>query len=71
VPVGAANSPQGYYTITIAYPSASSFTITATPIAAPQTTDTSCFTFTLDNSGAQAAADSSNNPNTQTCWGST
>jgi type IV pilus assembly protein PilE len=70
VPVGAANSPQGYYTISIAYPSASSFTITATPIAAPQTSDRSCGKFTLDNSGAQGALDSSNNPNTQVCWGS-
>jgi len=76
-PVGAAPSPQGYYTVTIAVtttvtvPPTSSYQITAAPIAAPQTQDTSCQVFTLDSAGKQSALDSGNNPNTQTCWGST
>ncbi len=68
---GTAASPQGYYSVTITIPNASSFSITATPIAAPQTTDSACQSFTLNSAGTQGATDSGANPNTQTCWGST
>ena len=39
-PAGTATTTQGYYSITIATPTASSFTITAVPVKAPQTGDT-------------------------------
>ncbi len=70
-PAGTALTPQGYYSVTIAIAGASAYTITATPAAAPQTSDSACATFTLDNTGLQFAADSGATPNTQTCWGST
>src|SRR5665213_2976869 len=76
-PVGAAPSPQGYYTVTIAVtttvtvPPTSSYQITAAPIAAPQTQDTSCQVFTLDSAGKQGALNGAGSSNTQTCWGST
>jgi type IV pilus assembly protein PilE len=68
---GVKASPQGYYSVTITIPNASSFSITATPVAAPQTTDSACQSFSLNSAGTQLATDSSMNPNTQTCWGST
>jgi type IV pilus assembly protein PilE len=71
-------SPQGYYTITVVIVNAdpatntsASFTLTAVPAKAPQTSDSACQTFTLNSSGTQGALDSGNNPNTQACWGST
>jgi type IV pilus assembly protein PilE len=69
--VGTTVSPQGYYNVTITIPNASSFTISAAPIAAPQLSDSACQTFTLNSGGTQGATDSGMNPNTQTCWGST
>jgi type IV pilus assembly protein PilE len=68
---GTATTTQGYYSITIATPTASSFTITAVPVKAPQTGDTSCAQFTLDSTGTQRATSSSNAVTTSTCWGST
>jgi type IV pilus assembly protein PilE len=74
---GSTTSPQGYYTITVAIVNAAppttpaSYTLTAIPVKAPQTSDSACKKFTLDNTGTQAAFDSGNNPNTQPCWGST
>jgi type IV pilus assembly protein PilE len=65
-----ATSQQGYYTITIAA-AASTFTITATPLKSPQTKDSDCATFTLNNAGTQGATTSGGLANTQTCWGST
>jgi type IV pilus assembly protein PilE len=70
-PAGAAPTTQGYYRVTIAIPTAASYTITATPLKAPQTSDSSCASFTLDSAGTQGAMDSSNAVNTKTCWGST
>ena len=70
-PAGSATSSQGYYTVTIAVPTASSFTITATPLKAPQTSDSSCTTFTLNSAGTQGATNSANAVTTSTCWGST
>jgi type IV pilus assembly protein PilE len=69
-PVGATLSPRGYYTITIAVPSASTYSVTAVPVAAPQLADASCTQFSIDNSGKQTATDGMSNT-TQTCWGST
>lgn len=67
---GPATSAQGYYTITIAA-AASTYTITATPLKSPQTQDSACATFTLNNAGTQGATTSGGAANTQTCWGST
>jgi type IV pilus assembly protein PilE len=67
VAAGSAPSVQGYYTITIAT-AASTYTITATPLKAPQTNDSMCTSFTLNNAGTQSATPAGN---TQTCWGST
>ena len=69
-PVGATASPRGYYTITIAVPSTSRYSVTAVPVAPPQTADTSCTQFSIDNTGKQTATDGMSNT-TQTCWGST
>ena len=67
---GALTSPQGYYTVTIALTAGppESYSITAVPLAAPQTADASCTQFTLDSTGAQSATPAGN---TKTCWGST
>ncbi len=67
-PAGASTSAQGYYTVTIAVPTASTFTITATPLKSPQTKDSACTSFTLNNAGTQGATPAGNS---QTCWGST
>jgi type IV pilus assembly protein PilE len=77
---GATTSPQGYYTVTVVIVNAAppatpaNFTITAVPIKSPQTSDSACQKFTVDNSGTQQAWDSGNITSsqiTQTCWGST
>jgi len=70
-PAGAAQSHQGFYTITIAVPIATSYTITAVPAKAPQTGDSACQQFTLNSAGQQGATNSAGAANTQTCWGST
>ncbi len=64
-------SPAGYYTITVAAPAPAAganptFTITATATGT-QTSDTSCNSFTVDNTGQQLSYDSSNSPSTS-CW---
>jgi type IV pilus assembly protein PilE len=70
--VGTAPSSQGYYNVTIAVTAApAGYTITAVPAKPPQTADTACAVFTLNNGGTQGALNSSNVANTQTCWGST
>lgn len=70
---GNTNSPNLYYNINVAIPDAQDYTLTATPIAAPQTGDTQCASFILSSSGAQTAKNSAGTTNaaiTQTCWGS-
>jgi type IV pilus assembly protein PilE len=57
----------GYYTVNISNSTASTYTFTAT-VTGAQTTDTTCKTFVVDNTGKQSAADSSNADQTQTCW---
>jgi type IV pilus assembly protein PilE len=66
-------SSQGYYSITITVnvvagpPATESYTLSALPVLAPQTTDAACTSFTLDSTGLQGATPAGN---TQTCWGS-
>jgi len=61
-------SPQGFYDITVAAPSADVYTITAKPAAnSPQATDSQCTSFTLQSNGAQS---STGTGSSQTCWGS-
>ena len=62
-------TPNLFYKITFAIPDNQDYTLTAVAIAAPQTTDTQCATFTLSSTGQQAATGSGPNP-TKTCWGS-
>ena len=65
-----APSSQGYYTVTITVVPGppETYTLSATPARAPQTTDTACTAFTLDSTGKQGATPAGN---THTCWGST
>src|ERR1700758_1795568 len=63
-------TPNLFYRITFAIPDAQDYTLTAVPIAAPQTGDSQCTQFTLASSGVQAAQDTSANNTTKTCWGS-
>jgi type IV pilus assembly protein PilE len=78
IAAGPTTSPQGYYTITVAIVNpvpatntAASYTITAVPIKAPQTSDSACQKFELDSTGLQQAWNSAPALNTQPCWGST
>jgi type IV pilus assembly protein PilE len=62
----------GYYTVSISAPapaagSAPTFTITAAT-AGSQTADTSCQSYTVDNTGLQKAYDSGGTDNTTACW---
>jgi len=63
-------TPNLYYRVTFAIPDAQDYTLTAVPIAAPQTGDTQCVQFTLAGTGAQTAKDNHANNTTQACWGS-
>jgi len=62
-------TPNLFYTITFAIPNNQNYTLTAAPVAAPQTSDKQCASFTLSSTGQQAATGSGANP-TKTCWGS-
>jgi type IV pilus assembly protein PilE len=69
----AASQPsiQGYYTVTIAVTTApATYTITAAPRTSPQTSDSSCWQFTLTSAGTQGATTESGSNNTKACWGS-
>ncbi len=67
---GTTPTPQGYYNININPDTANHYTLTATPLAGPTLTDTSCQTFTLTSGGTQAALDNGGADNTKICWGS-
>src|SRR6516164_900055 len=54
-------TPNLLYKITFAIPDNQDYTLTAVAIAAPQTTDTQCATFTLSSTGQQAATGSGPN----------
>jgi type IV pilus assembly protein PilE len=56
----------GYYTVSRAA-TATTYTFTATAIGV-QAADTQCATYTVDNTGKQAAADSAGTDQTPTCW---
>jgi type IV pilus assembly protein PilE len=68
------SSPNGYYTITpttLTAPSStavSTFVLTAIPAKTPQTRDTQCSSFTINNVGTQTATNSSGTTNTTICW---
>lgn len=57
-------SEDTYYVLTANIPSATQFTLTATPNRAPQTTDTRCTTFTLTHTGARDATGT----DSASCW---
>jgi len=63
-------TPNQFYTITFAISDAQDYTLTAVPVAAPQTGDTQCTQFTLSSAGAQAAQDVHASDTTTSCWGS-
>jgi type IV pilus assembly protein PilE len=63
-------TPNLLYKITFAMPDNQDYTLTAVPIAAPQTADSQCTVFTLSSTGAQAAQDNLGNNATKACWGS-
>jgi len=62
-PALSATSSEGYYGIAATTLTASSYTLTATPIAGAVVGDTECATFTLDNKGTQAST-----PAGSQCW---
>lgn len=61
-PALAETSGEGYYEIAVAT-TASTFTLTATPVAGAVLRDTECTTLTLDNRGAQGST-----PAGGDCW---
>jgi Tfp pilus assembly protein PilE len=65
-------TPNRFYRVTFAIPTDQDYTLTALPVAAPQTGDNQCAQFTLSSSGQQAAQDNKTPPNdtTRACWGS-
>jgi len=69
-PAGTTNTPQRYYAITIATPSASQYTITAVPNGQPQAGDSPCQSFTMSSAGTQSALDNTGADSTTRCWGS-
>jgi len=69
VVAGTANSPAGYYSITVAISSTSpTYSITAIPQKSPQTGDSDCASFTLSSSGQQSAENAGGTDTTATCW---
>lgn len=67
---GTTPTPDGYYSIQVQVPQANSFTLTATPLKAPQTNDSQCASFTLSSSGQQSAQTTQATDNSLACWGS-
>jgi type IV pilus assembly protein PilE len=67
-PAGASVSSQLNYTITITVPSATTYTIVATPLSPQQVGDATCTSMTLNETGTQSATPAANS---RTCWGST
>jgi type IV pilus assembly protein PilE len=68
---GTTSSSNGYYSVVIAIPAATSYTIKATPVSGkPQAADTQCASFTLLSTGQQSAVNSGGTDTSQTCWGS-
>jgi len=69
VVAGTTASPAGYYSIAVAFQSATAYTITATPLKSPQTTDSACAQFVLNSSGQETAQNSGGTDSTAYCWG--
>lgn len=74
--IGAATTPEGFYTIALATNVAgvtctggpfNCFQFTAT-VAGTQAADTDCARFSLDHTGAQSAWRSDNSDNSAACW---
>lgn len=67
-----ATSKQGYYTLAIATPTTTTFTLTVTPVAgSTQLNDTNCQQFTFSSQGLRTANDASDGSGTVTtaiCW---
>jgi type IV pilus assembly protein PilE len=68
-PAGTSTSQGGFYSILTAIPTATTYTIRATPLIAPQTTDSQCAQFLLTSTGAQSAQSSASTDTTKACWG--
>lgn len=60
-------SPEGFYSLT-ANITATTFTLTATPASSPQTGDTLCEVFTLNQVGVKAATDADDADSSAKCW---
>ncbi|KGP63367.1 type IV pilin [Legionella norrlandica] len=60
------NSPQGYYTINISNLSATTYTLTATPVGT-QAKDTKCASMSINQANVKTAVDSSSAAQTE-CW---
>ncbi len=69
VPVGTSASTGTYYNIVLTVPTASSYTMVATPNGPPQNSDTQCASFTMTSGGGESALNSGGADNTTTCWG--
>lgn len=61
-------SANNNYTLAVTTLTNNTYLLTATPKGA-QVKDTTCASFTLDQTGNQQALDTSNNNQTLTCWG--
>lgn len=62
-------SSEGYYLVKATSVAATTFVLTATPIAGKtQESDKKCKKFKLDQSGKKSAFDSSDTDSTDTCW---
>jgi len=64
-PAGTSSSPNGYYTLTLA-PTASTYTITATPLAGTALNDAQCTSMSLTNASVQGATGTGG---AALCWG--
>lgn len=58
----------GYYNITVVAPTPTTFTITSTAISADQLKDTSCFSFSVTQTGQQSSLTAGGVVTTSTCW---
>ena len=67
-PALAVASANGKYTLTAPTLTATTFTLTATPLLT-QAQDTTCASFSVDQNGKQSALDVGNVDQSLTCWG--
>lgn len=70
-PAGTSTSQGGFYSIVTAIPTATTYTIRATPLNPPQTADSKCAQFLLTSAGAQSAQSAAAVDTTKACWGAT